>query len=302
MNAHASNSDSHGGFTADWLTLREPADASARSDRLAKEVFRHVNVDGSAFHGIDLGTGTGADIRYLAMRGPERQSWLGVDDDRRLLEVVPEHMLAWADREGWSASVESGDVVLSRGGRACRVVVRQMNLNEFVGATGADISRGVQLVAASALLDLVSERWLKALAERCRAAHVAALFALTYDGRIDCDPDDPDDSRVQMLVNRHQRTDKGFGPALGPAATGEASGIFAAMGYRIERDRSDWRLPPDSARLQRQLIDGWAAAACALEPGERSAVEQWRMRRLAHVEQGRSTITVGHEDVAAWFE
>src|SRR5260221_693568 len=97
---------------------------------------------------------------------------------------------------------------------------------------------GRALVTASALLDLVSEEWMGPLAARCAAAGASVLFALTYDGRIVCTPEDPEDAAIVALVNEHQRTDKGFGPALGPAATDAAERVFAQAGYRVQRARS----------------------------------------------------------------
>jgi len=72
------------------------------------------------------------------------------------------------------------------------------------------------LVTASALLDLVSEDWLAALAARCRESGAAILFALSYDGRIRCSPEEPNDATICALVNEHQRTDKGFGTRARP--------------------------------------------------------------------------------------
>ena len=76
------------------------------------------------------------------------------------------------------------------------------------------------------------------------------LFALTYDGRARCWPGDRDDALVIARVNRHQRTDKGFGPALGPTAATAAATQFTRAGYRLRRARSDWRIGPDDAALQ----------------------------------------------------
>ena len=104
-------------------------------------------------------------------------------------------------------------------------------------ATQADLFTGRDLVTASALLDLVSEYWLGALAAMCREKQSVVLFALSYDGRITCSPTEPADEAIRSLVNRHQRTDKGFGPALGPGAAGQASDLFEALGYRVLRDR-----------------------------------------------------------------
>ena len=59
-------------------------------------------------------------------------------------------------------------------------------------------------------------------------------------------------------------------------------------------------LSPDSAELQRQLIDGWAAAAAEIAQERTASIDAWRQRRIAHVDARRSTIVVGHQDLAAW--
>jgi hypothetical protein len=166
--------------------------------------------------------------------------------------------------------------------------------------TNAAIFDGRKLVTASALLDLVSEEWLGGLAARCRDHASAALFALNYDGRIRCSPVDDEDERVRALVNRHQRTDKGFGGALGPAATETAERLFLGAGYRVRVEPSDWLLSPDERSLQRALVDGWAQAAAEMAPDQSETIERWRTRRLGHVEHGRSRLQVGHQDLAAW--
>ena len=72
------------------------------------------------------------------------------------------------------------------------------------------------LITASALIDLVSAAWLEELAALVRQTDCGLYVVLTFDGRIDWQPAHPLDLAVRNLVNRHQRTDKGFGPALGP--------------------------------------------------------------------------------------
>ena len=155
-------------------------------------------------------------------------------------------------------------------------------------------------MTASALLDLVSESWLRELASHCRAHRAAALFALTYDGRLTFEPAEAEDALIRDLVNRHQRTDKGFGPALGPAAVAAAADLFRSMDYAVRIASSDWVLSRISApdELQDQLIEGWAEAAAAVAPDRAAAVDGWRSRRLDHVASGRSLVTVGHQDLA----
>ena len=115
------------------------------------------------------------------------------------------------------------------------IETRQMNLERLDAA----IFEGRHLVSASALLDLVSESWLRVLATRCHAAGAAALFAVTYNGGSSCDPAEPEDEMVRELMNLHQRTDKGLGgPAAGPDAAAVTKRVFEEImqgGYVAQR-------------------------------------------------------------------
>jgi hypothetical protein len=227
---------------------------------------------------LDLGAGTGANMRYLAPRLPEPQRWLLVDYDAALLASV-------ATRDDGPRRVET----------------REFDLRAIGETDAREMFSGRALVTASALLDLVSEEWMRALGTRSREAGSALLLALSYDGRMQCVPEEPEDTEVRALVNRHQRTDKGFGTALGPDAPAVAETLLVSLGYRVERERSDWELGPAEPDLQQQLIDGWAQAAAAIAPERSAAISGWRDRRLVHVAVHRSHLIVGHQDLFAWI-
>ena len=70
-------------FSPDWLALREPADAAARSAELAAAAARAVDPDRLlVVH--DLGCGTGSMGRWLAPRLPGPQAWVLHDHDAEL--------------------------------------------------------------------------------------------------------------------------------------------------------------------------------------------------------------------------
>ncbi len=186
---------------------------------------------------IDLACGTGANVRYLAGRLPVSAAWTLVDHDQALLDEARRRL-----RHG-----PLGDDYT--------LTARRLDLSQLDAATVA----GHDLVTASALLDLVSAAWIQALAQACRAADAVVLLALTVDGRVECTPPHPDDELVRGLVLRHQRHDKGFGPALGPDAASVAEACFATEGFAVRTAHSDWVL--ESPRLQRELVEGWARAA-----------------------------------------
>ena len=307
------------GFSPDWLALREPADRAARSATLCDTVAsRHA----PRLHVIDLGAGTGANLRFAAPRLGGQQRWRLVDHDETVLAAVPDAMRRWAaggpdrrfslhrdpEASGFGAADDAGSgratgpirpaypLAVEGLGFACRAALVRADL-----ASGLDDlewpARG--LVSACALLDLVSPDWLDALAERTAAAGAAALFALSYDGRLVLEPAHRDDALVRALVNLHQRRDKGFGPALGPAAGRAAVRAFERRGYAVLVENSDWRIGPEARRLQAALVDGWVAAAVEISPADAPVLGDWRRRRAADIGAGRLRIRVGHVDVAA---
>jgi len=266
-----------GDFSADWLALREPADHAARSAPLVDRVAESLHGDDTV-RVLDLGAGTGSNLRYLAPRLGGPQHWLLADRDADLLANVRVPALS-------TVTVET-----------CAIDLRDID-----GDRTTALFDGCGLVTASALLDLVSDRWVRAVAARCRHVRAAVLFVLSYDGRLACTPRDAADDMVRGLVNDHQRRDKGFGPALGPQATMRAEQAFGSLGYHTERAGSDWVIGPDARDLQRALIEGWATAANGQGSARSIEIRAWRARRLDHVSAGRSQLRVGHEDLAAWL-
>src|ERR1700712_1719353 len=125
----------------------------------------------------------------------------------------------------------------------------------------AALDGAVDLVATSALLDLVSESWLDRLLVEIVARGVPLYAALSYDGRTTLTPSDPLDAEIVAAMNAHQRTDKGFGPALGPAAAAFAIARFEALGYSVVHGTSDWAMGPDDFEIQTGILAGWASAA-----------------------------------------
>lgn len=264
------------GFSAAWLALREPADARARAvgGATLDELREALTVTATAERApavLDLGAGSGANLRFLGPRLPGHWPWTLVDHDADLLRL---------------AAAAPG-----------RPATRQLDLAAQLDALTLPAGG---LVTASALLDLVSETWMAALASRCHAAGCSLLFALTYEGRITCKPMEADDGFIVSLVNQHQLTDKGFGPALGPTAAAAAARLFAAPGYRLRRVRSDWQLGPEDSALQDALLQGWADAAVEIAPSQRARIAAWLVRRRHHLARGRSRLVVGHEDLYGW--
>lgn len=261
------------GFTADWLTLREPYDVKARSESVLKAVVESLRGLPSV-RIVDIACGTGSTLRTLAPRLQTPQHWRLADNDLSLLARAAE----------------------TKRPPGVAVDTVPLDLNRDLEAV---LDGALDLLTASALLDLVSESWLERLTVEAAARAIPVYAALNYDGRIEFGTPDPQDKAMIAAVNAHQRTDKGFGPALGPLAASSAAARFEKFGYTVIQERSDWLFGPDDSAIQFEILAGWASAARDIATMPLEDIAGWLVRRRDAVAAKTSSIRVGHVDVFA---
>jgi hypothetical protein len=263
--------------SSQWLRLREPADAAARSTDLATTALRLLgDTTPTVVH--DLGCGSGSMGRWLAplLDGP--QHWVLHDRDADLLEV---------------AAVEPPPMAAD--GAAVTVETRQDDLTRL----GPDDLSGASLLTASALLDMLTAAELGRFVTSCVEARCPVLVTLSVTGRVRLAPTDPLDVVLAAAFNDHQRRTTGDRTLLGPDAARAAVGAFAALGSRVEVRPSPWRLGATHTALVSEWLDGWVGAAVEQRPILATAAAAYLARRRTDLESARLTVTVPHVDLLA---
>ena len=97
-------------FSAEWLSLRECADERARNKDVANAFFAWF-MQRPSVSVVDLGSGTGANLRAVAPLLPNRQSWTLIDNDAALLATARRQLAAWAER----SETRGDDLLLFKG-------------------------------------------------------------------------------------------------------------------------------------------------------------------------------------------
>lgn len=256
---------------ARWLELRVLADNAARArteGTLLPRLVQYLAASGAAESGvevIDLGSGTGANQRWLAPRLPFEQHWLLIDQDSALHRQLP----AAPPTRHITADVEILTSLLDRRGNG-------------------------QLVTCSALLDVLTVDQLEVIGSALTTARQPALFSLTVTGAIELWPSHPLDSHLSRAFDDHQRR----GGRSGPEAVGELTRTLQATDRRLWTTETPWLLDRHSDReFVRRFLTDRVDAAINQEPSLSSAGADWLGRRLSQLADGTLEISVGHRDL-----
>ncbi|MFO7297060.1 MAG: hypothetical protein DIU63_13060 [Proteobacteria bacterium] len=261
------------GFTPDWLALRERVDHVAINHAVRTACVRAF-AGRESIRVVDLGCGTGSNLRSLAPDLPPNQHWTLVDNDPRLLGIARQRC-----RE-------------TKFGRA---IETEFQLADLAKADWTSLLSGADLVTASALFDLVSAEFIEQFAAAVARQGAALYTVLSYDGIAAFLPEHSADAAMRKAFNHHQRRDKGLGPALGPYAPDALAATFERYGYVIRRGRSPWVLDNAQTALKNELVRGWAKAVRETGHVPEAVVDNWLSDRLSPA----TVAIIGHEDLLA---
>lgn len=272
------------GFSPEWLALREPVDHRSRDGALAERVSARF-ANRPTIDVVDLGCGSGSNIRATyALLGPE-QTWTLVDYDPRLLAAARQTLAGWADK----ADTTPDALILAKAGKRLTVRFRQADLNRDLDFA---LGETPDLVTASALFDLCSAGFIDTFAAAIAARRAAFYTVLTYNGVQTWTPANASDTSFAAAFHAHQMTDKGFGASAGPKAPAALAAAFKAKGYDVSDGDSPWRLGASDQQLIADLAVGFAGAVRETGRVPAAAVETW-------LETRRTGAIVGHTDTLA---
>jgi hypothetical protein len=273
-------------FPSEWLALREPVDAVSRNAKVlsacanAFERHRTLSI-------CDLGAGTGASVRAFAHLLPAQQRWTLVDHDAENLKHALDTLASW----GAAPESKTNTIELERGDQIIEVEVLKRDLTPDTTPWALD----TDLVTASALLDLTSSDWINRTVNALSANRTPFLATLNFDGQLEASPAHTLDNAIFNAFRKHQRTDKGFGPALGPDASDVLEDALVRAGYIVSRGDSPWHMTFNSKKLMHETLRGISTAAIEIIAMPESKALGWLNDRLSCTE----SLIVGHRDIFA---
>jgi hypothetical protein len=276
------------GFSAQWLALREPADHRARDaslrDQVVHDLTHLARVRPGPIKIVDLGCGSGSNLRALAPHMPASQHWTLVDYDSALLSAAKAALMQWADK----IVSEQETLVVLKNGKHISIDFLCEDLSSNLEAV---LSRPMDLLTAAAFFDLVAESWLERF---CGLLNAPLYTVLTYNGQEVWSPPHPTDAAMLNAFHAHQQTNKGFGAAAGPTAAGVMETLLKARGFAVSSAQSPWKLDASDRTLIEQLAIGSAGAVLETKRVSVEQVSAWKQSRSL-----AQTCEIGHTDLYA---
>jgi SAM-dependent methyltransferase len=276
------------GFSAQWLALREPADHRARDaslrDQVVHDLIHLARVRPGPIKVVDVGCGSGSNLRALAPHMPATQHWTLVDYDPALLSAAKVTLMQWADQ-----TVSDQDLlVLLKNGKHISIKFLCEDLSSHLDTV---LSLPMDLLTAAAFFDLVAESWLERF---CGLLRSPLYTVLTYNGKEIWHPPEPMDAAMLKAFHAHQQTDKGFGVAAGPNAANVMETLLKARGFAVSTAQSPWKLAAADRNLIEQLAIGSAGAVLETKQVSVEEVSAWKRSRSV-----AQTCEIGHTDLYA---
>lgn len=245
-----------------WLAARNAADERARGQSVPLLHRLSQRLAPGPAEGIDLGTGTGANHRYLSALLTVPVNWTVLDHDQDLLDH-PAHL------------------------GTTRVLAGIGDLDQVLDGRRPDRL----FLTCSAVLDVLRAGDVASLASVIVARRLPFLGALSVTGEVALRPGDPLDGPVRAAFNAHQCREGRLGPGA-PAYLAER----LPAGW-MQQTPTPWNLRASSdAALLRWYLSERAHVAVEQEPELAEPVAGWLQRRLTQLANGRLEVDVAHVD------
>ena len=199
------------GFSTIWLEERFRFDAAARNAQLEHICLKYIDKY-PRVNLVDVGAGSGANVRHWAERIPQDQSWTLVEQDGELLAEGLQLTAAWGKERGFEVYEGSkGEWIFSTSSKKVQVkgvVGSLLDINEQVDLTTQ------HMVMANAVFDLFSVQQFETFARQIQPHSLAFYPTINYAG-MGFEVLHPGDAQMVAWYEGHMERNRPEGRAMG---------------------------------------------------------------------------------------
>ena len=281
-----------------WLAHRFTCDAEARHPGIEHQFLAFFEQHQTPLKVVDVGSGTGANVRYYFDRIPHEQEWILIEQNEQLRDECCRSLVAFAQERGYHWQQQDGTFLLTDDQKTATVQLMSGRIEHIEQL--ADLAR-TDVVTANAVFDLLSFEQFDTLVGKLVQHEVCLLATLNYY-ETSFLPFSEEDHRFMRWYHMHMKRPQPTGIAMGPDCSEEMLDLLAQHHMMIEQEGSQWHLKKNATTMHHYLLHfiEHAVAELSLSADEQRDFDTWLTHRKSLCRQRQLEIIVDHSDIFAY--
>lgn len=274
--------------------MRVEYDNYSRSNILNK--YLNKNRDTSDIELIDMCSGSGNFLIWSIKNKLFFSGYTLIDNDIKLLKSIKSNLRKNTSKDlTIKSNTNNMNLILIRGSHiSSKVLIKKNDCDIFNYKT-----KRFHVISYSAVLDLMSKSSIIKALKRANDINVI-YFSLCFNGMVKWTPSNIFDKYILSFFNNHQRTDKGFGSALGFKSIDFLKRYAIKKDMNITTKNSPWvinnKSNKDKTFMNRYLLDV-KKALFHMEGIDKDILRKWFNEKKNDIESKSIKLYVGHQDI-----
>ena len=281
-----------------WLAHRFAYDAQARHPEIEHKFLAFFEQHQTALKAVDVGSGTGANVRYYFDRIPHAQEWTLIEQSSGLLDECRRTLVAFAQEHDYDWQSQGNIFLLTDAEKTATITLVQgsiAHIEQLIDLTQTDV------VTANAVFDLLSFEQFDTLVSTLAKHDVCLLATLNYY-ETSLLPFSEQDHRFIGWYHMHMKRPQPMGIAMGPDCSEEMLDLLAQHHMMIEQESSQWHLKRCDITMHRYLLHfvEHAVAELSLSSEEQRDFATWLVDKKELCRRRELEIIIDHSDIFAY--
>ena len=281
-------------FSKSWINMRVDYDNISRStvlvDHLNKLSEEH-DIDL-----IDLYCGSGNFFIWSLNKNILFKNCTLVDHDIKLLKSIKSNLRAnLRPMYSIQSNTNNLDLLIKKNSKTLSSLSIQKNDCDDYRYS----SQKYHVISYSAALDIMSRSSIDSALKRIKKNNIL-YFSLCFNGQVRWTPTNAFDKYILTFFNNHQRSDKGFGKALGYKSIEFIRQKADKLNLNVTIKDSPWiiknKLDKDKVFMKRYLID-IKKSLFHMEGIDRDILRKWYQDKKSEIDNKNIQLFVGHNDI-----